>query len=218
MTTTTMIKVRSKTFSSWIVLTMTCLLLGSLQVMHAHEPCQSECPENQAPWSPPTIYVIQVAQDCSVELTVRTRLCFATWDLDVMSVNIIGACVDFPLRAAIEQALRTMVTNNVMNFPPGNTQDNGVWYWRISRPACWRKYNGFIQSCEPECCITYLRAERQQGCSTWAFTDETIRRPFQACPIPKKQPNSGEIPLNVTCATDCYELAPGARQHEKKNN
>lgn len=188
-----------------------CLICFSVHLsteVVAQEPCTTECDTSLSPYTLSTL-TVNVSAECQIVLQIRTRVCAGIYELQVLGATAVGACAARDIQADVVAALKTVVTNNLMNFPPGNV--DGIYTWRITRPSCWAVGNAQPYPCSMECCISYLQVEKRADCNTWSITSETLRSLPRICP-PRLEKSGEETQSEVqTCAFMCERLAPAVK-------
>ncbi len=190
-----------------ILCVLCCLVLLSTTAI-SQEPCATDCDTATAPYTLSSL-TVNISASCQIVLHVRTRVCAGIYELDILSANAVGTCLARDIQAEIMAAIKSVVTNNLMNFPPGNV--NGTHTWRISRPSCWLVSEAQPSPCSIECCVSYLQVEKRAECNTWSITSETLRSLPRVCP-PRLEKHGEEAQSSEqTCAFMCDRLAPAVK-------
>lgn len=171
--------------------------------------CISECDQVTNPFVIQDIPV-PVGPDCIMTVRIRKRVCAGVHELEVVSAVMTGQCTGIIATNSLSVALRIIVGNNYMNFPPQGAGPAGTWTWRIAKPACWtRPTITQMIPCESPCCISLLTVTRREGCDTWAIANESFNSVHPPCELAPQSGSSGDGPPDpLLCTYSCEPQLP----------
>jgi len=185
------------------------LVIALFTPSQAQQFCQTGCNPTTNPFVVQDI-AIPVGPDCIMTVRIRKRICAGVHELEVVSATTTGQCAGINATNSLSVALRILVGNNYMNFPPQGAGPAGTWTWRIAKPACWTSPTPTqLIPCNSPCCVSVLTVTRREGCDTWAISNESFSSVRPTCELTHQSGSGGDGPPNPElCTYSCDPQLP----------